>query len=124
MQNKIAREVANRRKMSPEAWHIFTENAPAEVIIPNCTQVSEAHLVTGLQHCCTAKCVPLSPCSSCAAAPPAAQLQSCTAAQVRGSRPRLCCQHVLHRQVRSSMPLLLVTCCLLQRRDLIGNTRQ
>eukprot|EP00892_Ulva_mutabilis_P010838 jgi/Ulvmu1/8126/UM040_0021.1 len=51
--NQLAECVSNRRKLSADAWQLFTSDAPVEVIVPNCTQVDEASMVAGLKACCT-----------------------------------------------------------------------
>ena len=59
LQNRVAQEVAVRRKMSPGAWQIFTENHVAEVVVPNCVQIGEANMVQGLESCCSGQCAPV-----------------------------------------------------------------
>ena len=54
-QTQIAECVAGR-KLSPAAWTVFTDGAPSEVVIGNCTQLSEDVLVSGLQSSCTFRC--------------------------------------------------------------------
>jgi hypothetical protein len=61
VQTRVAAEVATRRRMAPEAWRVFTENHVSEVVIPNCTQISEANMVQGLQDCCSGQCAPAHP---------------------------------------------------------------
>lgn len=58
LQTRIAKEVACRRKMSPDAWRLFSDNHVSEVVIPNCTQISEADMAQGLQTCCSGPCAP------------------------------------------------------------------
>lgn len=53
LQNQLAECVSNRRKLSVDAWRLFTNDAPSEVIVPNCTQVDEAAMVEGMKACCT-----------------------------------------------------------------------
>jgi hypothetical protein len=58
MQNAIAAGAAERRRVTADVWHLFTEGNPSEVVLPNCTQVNEAAMVEGLKAACTHRCAP------------------------------------------------------------------
>lgn len=50
---QLAEAVACRRKLTPEAFALFTDYNPCEVVISNCTQLSEQVMTKGLRACCT-----------------------------------------------------------------------
>ncbi|CAG9466254.1 unnamed protein product [Pedinophyceae sp. YPF-701] len=50
---KIAREAARRRMLSPSSLPLFTAGAPAEVVLPNCTEIDPGTLIAALPDCLT-----------------------------------------------------------------------
>lgn len=58
-QVRLAAAVGQQRRMSPDAARLFTEGAPSEVVLPDCTALEPAALASALQDCATPRCDPL-----------------------------------------------------------------
>jgi hypothetical protein len=55
-QVRLAAAVGQQRRMSPDAARLFTEGAPCEVVLPDCTRLEPAALAAALQDCATPRC--------------------------------------------------------------------
>ena len=53
LQVRLAAAVGRQRRMSPEAVRLFTEGAPSEVVLPDCTAVLPAPFAAALKDCAT-----------------------------------------------------------------------
>ncbi len=52
-QVRLAAAVGQQRRMSRDAAALFTEGAPAEVVLPDCTALEPGALAAALQDCAT-----------------------------------------------------------------------
>lgn len=55
-QVRLAAAVGQQRRMSRDAAALFTEGAPAEVVLPDCTALEPGALAAALQDCATPRC--------------------------------------------------------------------
>jgi hypothetical protein len=60
-QVRLAAAVGQQRRMSRDAAALFTEGAPAEVVLPDCTALEPGALAAALQDCATPRCVEICP---------------------------------------------------------------
>ena len=56
-QVRLAAAVGQQRRMSRDAAALFTEGAPGEVVLPDCTALEPCALAAALQDCATPRCV-------------------------------------------------------------------
>lgn len=54
---KLALAVSARRLMSPDIAKLFTEAAPEEVVLPDCTLIDPPALASMLKDCATSRWV-------------------------------------------------------------------
>jgi hypothetical protein len=56
LQVRLAAAVGQQRRMSRDAAALFTEGAPGEVVLPDCTRLEPGALAAALQDCATPRC--------------------------------------------------------------------
>ncbi len=55
LQSRIAAAVCCRRRLSPAVLKLFTEEGPAELSLPDCTQIDAACMADMLLACATSR---------------------------------------------------------------------